>query len=192
MEMLKDMFGKIDPGMCRLSMNGNIAVKTGAGFKTYDVKKGRLTNCDQFVFNIGEEFFFLIPTNKLAKGDIILVSGKPRCVIEADKDLITAINYEDATVEKILPEHHMFMGNCYFYGKIVSMFGKNVMGGRKGPGKILKFMMLKEMMKGDKRGGNEGNSLGSMIPFLLMGKNEDLFEGMFDFDEDEDEDAGED
>ena len=128
MEMFKDMFGKIDPGMCRLSMNGNVAVKTGSGFKTYDVKKGRLTNCDQFVFNIGEEFFFLIPTNKLAKGDIILVSGKPRCVIDVEKDLITAINYEDATVEKILPEHHMFMGNCYFYGKIVSMFGKNIMG----------------------------------------------------------------
>ena len=188
MEMLKDMFGKIDPGMCRLSMNGNVAVKTGSGFKTYDVKKGRLTNCDQFVFNIGEEFFFLIPTNKLAKGDIILVSGKPRCVIDVEKDLITAINYEDATVEKILPEHHMFMGNCYFYGKIVSMFGKNIMGGKKGPGKILKFMMFKEMLKGDRKGGTEGNSFGNMLPFLLMGKNEDMFDGMFDFDEEEEED----
>lgn len=188
MEMFKDMFGKIDTGMCRLSMNGNVAVKTGSGFKTYDVKKGRLTNCDQFVFNIGEEFFFLIPTNKLAKGDIILVSGKPRCVIDVEKDLITAINYEDATVEKILPEHHMFMGNCYFYGKIVSMFGKNIMGGKKGPGKILKFMMFKEMLKGDRKGGTEGNSLGNMLPFLLMGKNEDMFDGMFDFDEEEEED----
>ena len=190
MEKLRDLFGKIDPGMCRLSMNGNIAVKTRAGFKTYDVKKDRLTNCDQFVFNIGEEFFFLIPTNKLAKGDIILVSGRPRCVINVEKNLITAINYEDATVEKILPEHHMFMGSCYFYGKIVSMFGKNIMGGGKGPGRILKFMMIKEMMKGDKKGVTEGNSLGSMLPFLLMGKSEDLFEGMFDFDEDEDEEAG--
>ena len=188
MEMFKDMFGKIDPGMCRLSMNGNVAVKTGSGFKTYDVKKGRLTNCDQFVFNIGEEFFFLIPTNKLAKGDIILVSGKPRCVIGVEKDLITAINYEDATVEKILPEHHMFMGNCYFYGKIVSMFGKNIMGGKKGPGKILRFMIFIEMLKGDRKGGTEGNSLGNMLPFLLMGKNEDMFDGMFDFDEEEEED----
>ena len=69
-----------------------------------------------------------------------------------------------------------------------NMFGKNIMGGKKGPSKILKFMMFKEMLKGDKKGGTEGNSLGNMLPFLLMGKNEDLFEGMFDFDEEEEED----
>lgn len=51
--MFKEMFGKIEPGMCRLSMNGNIAVKTSAGFKTYSMKTGRLMNCDQFVFNVG-------------------------------------------------------------------------------------------------------------------------------------------
>ena len=187
MEMFKGMFGKIDPGMCRLSMNGDIAVKTGSGFKTYDVRKKRLTNCDQFVFNIGDELFFLIPTNRVAKGDIILVSGKPRCVIEAGRDVITVINYEDATIEKILPERHVFMGNTYFYGKIVSMFGKNLMKGGKGPGKMLKFMMLKEMMKGDKK-GSDGNGFNGMLPFLLMGRSDDLFEDMFDFGEmDEDE-----
>ena len=44
------MFGKIAPGMCRLSMNGGIAVKTSNGYKSYNVKNGRLTNCDSFVF----------------------------------------------------------------------------------------------------------------------------------------------
>lgn len=53
--LLNGMFGKVGNGMCRLSMNGNIAVKTSSGYKTYNLKTGRLTNCDSFVFNIGEE-----------------------------------------------------------------------------------------------------------------------------------------
>lgn len=71
---MNKMFGKIEPGMCRLTMNGGIAVKTANGYRSYNVKTGRLTNCENFVFNIGEEFFFLIPTNKVAKGDIMGVA----------------------------------------------------------------------------------------------------------------------
>lgn len=89
---LNGMFGKVGSGMCRLSMNGGIAVKTSNGYKTYNVKTGKLTNCSNFVFDIGEEFFFVIPTNKVETGDIILVNGKPKCVIEADKTKITVIN----------------------------------------------------------------------------------------------------
>lgn len=87
------MFGKIAPGMCRLSMSGGIAVKTTTGYKSYNVKNGRLTNCDSFVFDIGEEFFFVIPTNKVEVGDIILVSGKPKCVVKSDKEDIGSIDY---------------------------------------------------------------------------------------------------
>ena len=49
--MLNGMFGKIGPGMCRLSMSGNIAVKTSNGYKSYNVKEGKLTNCDNFILN---------------------------------------------------------------------------------------------------------------------------------------------
>lgn len=183
MEMLKGMFGKVAPGMCRLSMDGNVAVKTSSGFRSYDMKNGRLTNCEHFVFNIGEEFFFLIPTNKVSPGDIILSDGKPKCVIECEKNRITVINYETAVMETVLPEHHVFMGNTYFYGKIVSMFGKSSVKGKKGPGMILKYMMFSEMMKGNKEGG--------MLPFLMMqtlGKG-DFMDGVFDFDI-ENEDSG--
>ena len=107
------MFGKIAPGMCRLSMSGGIAVKTESGYKSYDINTNRLTNCSNFVFDIGEDFFFVIPTNKVRKGDIILVSGKPKCVIDADKDKITVINYEDSTVETLLPERHVFMERLF-------------------------------------------------------------------------------
>ena len=182
--MLNGMFGKIAPGMCRLSVNGGIAVKTSNGYKTYNMKTGRLTNCDSFVFDIGEEFFFVIPTNKAEPGDILLVGGKPKCVIEAEKNKLTVINYEDSTVETILPERHVFMGNTYFYGKIVSMFGSYLIKGKKGTNKIMQYMMLSEMMKGNS--GSNGNGMSSMLPLMMMGGNVgNIFDGMFDFDDEE-------
>ena len=185
--MLNGMFGKVAPGMCRLSMNGGIAVKTSNGYKTYNMKTGRLTNCDSFVFNIGEEFFFVIPTNKAEPGDILLVAGKPKCVIEAEKNKLTVINYEDSTVETILPERHVFMGNTYFYGKIVSMFGGDLIKGKKGTNKIMQYMMLSEMMKGNSD-NNSGNGINTMLPLMMMGGNMgSLFDGMFDFDDNEDD-----
>ena len=183
---LNGMFGKVAPGMCRLSMNGGIAVKTADGYKSYNVKTGRLTNCSNFVFNIGEDFFFLIPTNKVEIGDIILVGGKPKCVIEAGKNKITVINYEDSTVDTILPERHVFMGNTYFYGKIVSMFGQDIFNGKKGTNKIMKYMMMSEMMKG---GANSNGGFGAMLPLMMMnGNTGDMFGDLFNFD-DGDEDG---
>ena len=185
------MFGKIAPGMCRLSMNGGIAVKTSNGYKSYNVKNGRLTNCDSFVFDIGEEFFFVIPTNKVEVGDIILVSGKPKCVVKSDKDTITVINYEDSTVETILPERHVFMGNTYLYGKIVSMFGNNFMKGKKGMDKMMSYMVMSEMMKGS---NTSSNGMGSMLPMMMLmnGNNvSDMFSDMFDFDIDTSDDESE-
>ena len=176
--MFNGMFGKVANGMCRLSMNGGIAVKTSNGYKTYNVEKKRLTNCDNFVFNIGEEFFFVIPTNKVAIGDIILVAGKPKCVIKDDGETIKVINYEDSTVEDILPERHVFMGETYFYGKIVSMFGQNFMKGKKGMNKFMSYMMMSEMMKG--MNGNS-SSMNNMLPFMMMGGNlGDMFGDIFD------------
>lgn len=195
MEMINGMFGKIANGMCRLSMNGGIAVKTNGGYKTYNLKTNRLTNCNNFVFDIGEEFFFVIPTNKVEAGDIIIVSGKPKCVVSADKDTIKVINYEDSTVENILPERHVFMGNTYFYGKIVSMFGTDIMKGKKGMNKMMSYMVMSEMMKGSNGSASSIGSSGgmsAMLPFMLMSGCgfTDMFDGMFDFDgSDEDEDT---
>ena len=185
--MFNGMLGKIAPGMCRLSMNGGIAVKTSNGYKTYNVKTNKLTNCSNFVFDIGQEFFFVIPTNKVKAGDIILVSGKPRCVVSADKNTITVINYEDSTIDQILPERHVFMGNTYFYGKIVSMFGNDLLKGKKGMNKMMSYMMMSEMMKGN-NGSNNG--MASVLPFMMMsgGGMSDMFEGMFDSVDEDDED----
>ena len=171
---LEGMFGKIGPNMCKLSMNGDIAIKTRTGYKTFDVKTNKLTNCDNFVFSMGDmDCFFLIPTNKVEKGDIIIANGAPKCVIEVNADKsIKCLNYETSVVENILPDSHIFMGNTYFYGKIVSMFGNLKNGGSE---KIFKYMMMAEMMKGT---GTTG--MGNMMPMMLMMNGGNLFNDMFD------------
>lgn len=187
LNFMNGMFGKIAPGMCRLSMSGGVAVKTSNGYKSYNVKSGRLTNCDSFVFDIGEEFFFVIPTNKVEVGDIILIAGKPKCVIEAEKNKITVINYEDSTIDTVLPERHVFMGSTYFYGKIVSMFGNNFLKGKKGMDKMMSYMLMSEMFKGN---GGTVNGNNSMLPMMMLmngGNMSNMFEGMFDLEENEDE-----
>lgn len=179
---LNNMFGKIQPGMCRISMSGKIAIKTNSGYKTYDVKTGRLTNCDNFAFEIGEDMFFVIPTNKVQSGDIILASGKPRCVIEANKNEIKVFSYEDGTIETLVPERHIFMGKQYFYGKIISIFG-NMMGKSGGMNNMFKYAMLSEMMKGN----TDANHMSSMMPMMLMLNGGNMFDGMFDLEEGDEE-----
>lgn len=188
------MFGKIEPGKCRLTMNGKIAVKCSNGdYKTYNVKEETLTNVTNFCFNVGDEMFFIIPTNKVSIGDIILVGGKPKCVIEVNKKTIKVIDYENSEIREVVPERHIFMGSTYFYGKIISMFG-NAFNDGKGLGNMVKMMMVSQMMGGN-NGGNNGG-LGQMMAMSMMmgGKNTgNPFEGMFDFDldfngEDEEED----
>lgn len=175
------MFGRVGSGMVRMSMNGDMAIKTSNGYKTYDAESGALVNCDNFVFDIGSEMFFLIPTNKVQKGDIILASGKPHCVIGAEKNRIEALRYEDGSIVNIVPERHVFCGHTYFYGKIVSMFG-NMKG--KGMNSMMKYMMMSEMMKG------KSDAMSNMLPMMfLMGNSgsnmDNMFENMFDLDMDD-------
>lgn len=175
------MFGKLGAGMCRLTMNGRIAVKTSGGYKSYNVKTGKLTNCSNFVFNIGDDFFFIIPTNKVDVGDIILVKGTPRCVIEVDKKTLKVMNYEDMTIDTLVPERHVFMGNTYFYGKIVSLMGSTAGKGKDGMKQMMQFMMMNQMMGGNTSGGmNMGGT--NMLPMLFMmnGGSGSIFDGMLD------------
>jgi hypothetical protein len=188
------MFGKLGAGMCRLTMNGKIAVKTSSGYKSYNVKTGRLTNCTNFVFNVGDDFFFVIPTNKVEPGDIILIKGRPQCVLDVDKKTIKVMNYEDMTIDTIVPERHVFMGNTYFYGKIVSMLGSNASKGKDGMKQMMQFMMMSQMMGGS-TGTNTIAGGNNMLPMMLMmnGGSGSMFDGMldgmFDFTPDEESDV---
>ena len=174
MNFMNGMFGKLKPGMCRMSIDGKIAVKTSNGYKTYDVASGQLMNCDNFVFDIGEEFFFMLPTNKVHPGDIIVMAGKPHCVIKEEGNLITALRYEDSTISTVVPEHHMFMGKTYFYGKIVSMFGNLA---NSAPNEMMKYMVMAQMF-----GGSNTNMQSNMLPmmFMMNGGFDKMFDGMFD------------
>ena len=187
-------FGKVQPGMCRLTMNGNIAIKCSNGYRTYNDKQQRLTNVTNFCFDMGSELFFVIPTMKVSEGDIILVEGKPKYVIAISKAYIEVVDYETSEIKKIVPERHVFMGSSYCYGKIVSMFGSNFKGGR-GLKKIMKMMMMSQIFGGQNGGSSDfgmGNIGQMMMMSSLFGGNSDMdfFNDMFDglsFDTDDEE-----
>lgn len=170
--------GKIQAGMCRLTVNGDIAIKCSNSYKTYNINKGRLTNVTNFCFDIGSDFFFVIPTCKVAKGDIILVDGKPKCVIEKqkDKDIITVIDYESSEIRQLVPERHVFMGSVYYYGKIVSMFGSSFKNG-KGMSNMFKMMMFSQIMNGKSNTGDMGQM---MAMSMMMGGESNIFGSLFD------------
>lgn len=206
--MFNGMFGHLGAGMCRLGINGDMAVKTSSGYKTYNVATGRLTNVTQFCFDISQEFFFVMPTTKARKGDILLIDGHPKCVIENNSNkTIKVMDYENSAIQEIVPERHVFMGQTYFYRKIVSMFGSgNFLKGGKGMNKMIKLMMMKEMVGGmlgkSNSGGTGGNAFAGILPMMMMGhmfggnkddENCDFFSEMFDldFDNDEADDADE-
>lgn len=192
------IFGKIAPGLCRLTANGQVAVRTSDGnYKSYNVETGRLTNQSNFVFNIGDDFFFAIPTNKVKKGDIILVNGKPNCVVSvsADKNKIEVVNFETGTLDTIIPERHVFMGNTYFYGKIVSLFGSKFKSksGSNNMFKTIMQMQFMQSMMGSKTTDSNSSNGGMMQTMMMMsmmngGGMGDLFGDMFDFDDNEEED----
>jgi len=208
------LFSKIGAGMCRLDMHGRIAVKTSNGYKTYDLKKKRLINCAQFCFDVCDEMFFVIPTNCVEIGDIILVNKLPKCVIKVDDDMITVINYENSVVENIVPERHIYMGETYFYGKIVSLMS-GIFNGGNAMQNIIQFKIMSQLMGGKGGslfGGTGEGGLNNLIPFMLMNNNGgfnfgnmlgNMFDGLFggkkqrkaviteDVEEDEEEDEEE-
>lgn len=206
--MFDGMFGRVQKGLCMLSPCG-IAVRTSAGYRSYDVKTGMLRNCDNLVFGFGDSMFFVVPASKVKIGDIILNGRKPACVRKSGKNSIEVINYETSVVETILPERHIFMGNTWFYGKIVSLFGDGAsFGGKNSATRMMRFMMMSSLLgntdaaagangpAGNASMGRMGNmsstgSMSALLPFLLLshGGSEDLFEGLFEgiFDTDEDQ-----
>ena len=186
------MCGKVAPGQARLSINGNIAIKTKSGeYKTYNRKKKTLTKCSNFVLPIGDDFFFIMPTCKVKPGDIILANGEPKCVVSSSPEELVCVNYNTAVKETVLPERHIFMGKTYFYGKIVSLFG-GIMKKGGGIGKMMKLMMLSNMMKGSHTADQFGiddsaGGLAQMLPLMMMGGGKDMFDGMLDFGMDDDD-----
>lgn len=193
-KMFSNMFSAVKNGDFRLDTNGRIAVHTSKGYKVYNVNKKRLVNCENFVFDVGDEWFFTVPTTKVKVGDIILINNTPKCVMKVNDDTITVINYENSVVEEILPERHIFMGNAYFYIKVVSMFGSNNPK-KKSSKKMLKWMLMSKLFKSNESNSGFSNPMNPMAMMLMseMFKDSDNdFDELFDFDfelDDESEDV---
>ena len=185
--MFNGICGRIKPGNCRLSYTGGVAIRTADGtYKTYNMKTGQLTNCDRFVFDIGDDLFMMIPTRKLEKGDIVLFGGQPKCVLEVlGNKHVKVINYNTAVIEEVVPERHVFMGRR-FYGKIVSLMGNGFLKGGKGGmfKNLLKFKMMSSMLGGRTDGFGD---IGGALPMMFM-MGGGSFDGMFDFDDGDDKD----
>lgn len=178
--MFNGMFKPVANGCCKISMNGQIAIKTTSGYKTFDPKTHKLINCSDFAFDM-DGAFWLVPTFKVAVGDIILVNGKPRAVIEVNNNSIKTFSYEDSTIDETVPEHHVFMGKTYCYGKIFSPF-MNMSKSDGAMNSMMKMMMFSQMF-----GGNSNSQGMNPMMFMMMGKDnpfENMFDGAFNFDSD--------
>lgn len=178
--MFNGMFKPVPNGNCKMGMNGQVAVKTSTGYKTFNIKTKKLTNCTNFAFDV-DGAFWIVPTFKVVVGDIVIINGKPRCVIEVGTDSIKTFSYEDSTIDEVIPEHHVFMGKTYCYGKIFSPFMN--MGKSDGAMNDMMKMMMMSQMFGN---GNTNMNMGGMNPmmFMMMGKDnpfENMFDGAFDF-----------
>lgn len=192
--MFNGVMGKIKNGCCRLAINGRIAIKTSDGYKTYDPKTGNVTNCSNFVSDVCDDMFMVIPTRKLKPGDIVLINGKPMYILEIKaKNRVEAMNYEDSTIQTVIPERHVIMGRR-FYGKIVSLVGSGLGGGKGGFFKnMLKLKMMSAMMGGNNNNSSTNSMFGgnNALPMMMLmgnGSMDGLFDGLMD-DEDE-EDSG--
>lgn len=178
--MFNGMFKPVAHGYCKMGMNGQVAVKTSTGYKTFNIKTKKLTNCDSFAFDM-DGAFWVVPTFKVECGDIILVNGKPRCVIETGANSIKTFSYEDSTIDEVIPEHHVFMGKTYCYGKIFSPF-MNMSKSDSTMQNMMNMMMMSQMFSG----GSGGNTGMNPMMFMMMGNSgnnpfADMFEGAFDF-----------
>ena len=71
-DMFNGMFKPVANGYCKLGMNGKIAIKTSSGYKTFDIKKKTLINCNSFAFDV-DGAFWVVPTFKVEEGDIIAI-----------------------------------------------------------------------------------------------------------------------
>ena len=190
--MFNGVMGKIKPGCCRLGMNGRIAIKTSDGYKTYDPKSGNVTNCSNFVLDVADDLFMVIPTRKLKEGDIVLINGKPMYILEVKaKNRVEAMNYEDSTIQTVIPERHAIMGRR-FYGKIVSLLGSGFGAGKGGFFKnMLKLKMMSSMMGGGNVNTADGMFGGNGLAMMMLmgnGSMDGLFDGFMD-DEDDDSDC---
>jgi len=182
------MFSPVASGYVKMGVNGEVAIRVGNTYKTYNLNTGRLIDCDNFAFDM-DGMFWVVPTFKVERGDIIMVNGKPRCVIEVKEKTIKTFSYENSTIDEIVPEHHVFMGKTYCYGKIFSPF-MNIDKSDNMMSNMMQMAMMSQMFSGNNSNNNGFMGMNPMaMMFMMNNKNgnmfEDMFAGAFNFGEDD-------
>ena len=100
-------------------------------------------------------------------------------------------DYEDREIKEVRHEKNIFMGEMYFYGKIVSFFfqnGSNCLKGKEGMARMAQIMMMSQAAKAFSGNSNDNNGFASMIPLMMLtsgGNNP--FNNMFGFFNNKDE-----
>ena len=61
--MFDGMFKPVARGYCKIAMNGKVAIRTESGYKTFDIAKNKLVNCNNFAFDM-DGAFWVVPTFK--------------------------------------------------------------------------------------------------------------------------------
>ncbi len=170
--VFSNMLGKLEPDTVRMTFNGGIAVKTANGYKTYDVVKKKAVNMDSLVMP-EMSAFLLLPSTKVNSGDIILRDGAFYSIIsvnEAANELV-GYNYESGKKETLVRETHCFLGNTYFYSKLVSPI-LSFFGGKPGDKKeegseasedTMSMLLPLAML-------SQNGDMNSILPLLLMSK----------------------
>ena len=151
---------------CRLSFDGSIAVRTGTDeYKTYNPTTKQLTNCEDFVFDVGENMIVMMPVANVSVGDVIKVAHNYHYVTNVNGDgSIETVKYEDGSQCHIVPENHIFLGRQFAYQKVFPIF--NVFNQSAGnPNFVANPMLMYMMMQSS---GNGGFDFSKLLPFMMM------------------------
>lgn len=164
--VFSNMLGTLEPDMVRITFDGNVAVKTTNGYKTYNVTKKKAVNMDSLVMP-DMSAFLLLPSTKVKVGDIIMRDGTFYSIISVDDTTneLVGYNYESGKKETLVRETHCFLGNTYFYSKLVSP--------------ILSFFGSKPKSDAKKEEGSKDaeaseDAMSMLLPLAMMSQNGDM------------------
>ena len=158
-----------------MTFDGRLAIKRPNGdYVAFNPLSGEIENQSDFV--MGEDMLsgmvFVMPTDKIDAGDIIVSNGGYVYVTDIDEG-VTGVNLSTGVVNDIVTEKHVLFGKNV-YKKVVSML--NMVGGSDGA--MNPMMMLALMGDGDKKdilpmmmmmgGMNGGATTGAMNPMMMM------------------------
>ena len=159
--VFSNMLGKLEPDTVRMTFNGGIAVKTANGYKTYDVAKKKAVNMESLVMP-DMSAFLLLPSTKVKTGDIILRDGTFYSIISVNETTneLEGYNYSAGKKETLVRETHCFLGNTYFYSKLVSP--------------ILSFFGGKPEDKKEEGSEASEDTMSMLLPLAMMSQNGDM------------------